>query len=71
MWKDLAHHYYLVVEFRIFDWPRRRHLGQIGGAFDKLLVFVDQKYHTWDSFGAKTQKGDYKDQNPNLRFFCA
>ena len=42
-----------------------------GGAFDKLLVFVDQKYHTWDSFGAKTQKGDYKDHNPNLRFFWA
>ena len=32
------------------------------GAFDQLLVFVDQKYHTWDTFGAKTQKGDYKDQ---------
>ena len=39
-----------------------------GGAFDKLLVFVDQKYHTWDGFGAKTQLGDYKDQKPNLRF---
>ena len=39
-----------------------------GSAFDKLLVFVDQKYHTWDSFVAKTQKGDYKDQNPNFRF---
>ena len=37
-----------------------------GGAFDKLLVFVDQKYHTWDSFGAKTKKGDFKDQKPNL-----
>ena len=37
-----------------------------GGAFDKLLVFVEQKYHTWDTFGAKTQKGDYKDQKPNL-----
>ena len=34
-----------------------------GGAFDKCLVFVDQKYHTWDTLGAKTQKGDYKDQN--------
>ena len=34
-----------------------------GGAFDKLLVFVEQKYHTWDSFGPKIQKGDYKDQN--------
>ena len=34
-----------------------------GGAFDKLLVFVDQ------NLGAKTQKGDYKDQKPNLRFF--
>ena len=41
------------------------------GAFDKRLVFVDQRYHTWDSFGAKTKKGDYKDQNPNLRFFWA
>ena len=30
-------------------------------------MFVDQKYHTCDSFGAKTQQGDYKDQNPNLR----
>ena len=40
-----------------------------GGAFDKLLVFVDQKYHTWDTLGAKTQKGDYEDQEPNLRFF--
>ena len=39
-----------------------------GGAFDKLLVFVDQKYHTWDIFGAKTKKRDYKDQNPNLGF---
>ena len=39
-----------------------------GGAFDKLLVFVDQKYHTWDSFGAKNQIGDYKDKKPNLRF---
>ena len=37
------------------------------GAFDKRLGFVDQKYHTWDTFGAKTQKGDYKDQKPNLR----
>ena len=37
------------------------------GAFDKLLVFINQKYHTWDSFGAKTQKRDYKDQKPNLR----
>ena len=42
-----------------------------GGAFDKLLVFVDQKYHTWDSFGAKTQNGDYKDQKQNLRFSFA
>ena len=38
-----------------------------GGAFEKLLVFIDQKYHTWDSSGAKTQKRDYKDQKPNLR----
>ena len=45
---------------------RKREIGVktcFGGAFDKLLVFVDQTYHTWDSFGAKTQKGDYKDQN--------
>ena len=40
-----------------------------GGAFDKLLVFVDQKCHTLDSFGAKAQKGGYKDQKRNLRFF--
>ena len=40
-----------------------------GGAFDQLLVFVDQKYHTWDSLGAKTQKAYYKDEEPNLRFF--
>ena len=40
------------------------------GAFDKLLVFVDRKYHTWDTLDAKTQKADYKDQKPNLRFFC-
>ena len=37
------------------------------GAFDKLLVFVDQKYHTGYTFGAKTQKGDYKYQKPNFR----
>ena len=41
-----------------------------GGAFDKLLVFVDPKYHTSDTLDAKTQKADYKDQKPNLRFFC-
>ena len=40
-----------------------------GGAFDKLLVFVYQKYHTSDTLGTKTQKGDYKDQKPNLRSF--
>ena len=40
-----------------------------GGAFDKIFVFIDQKYHTVDTLGAKTQKGDYKDQKPNLRFF--
>ena len=39
-----------------------------GGAFDQLLVFVDQKYHTWDTLGSKTQKGDYKDQEPNLDY---
>ena len=42
-----------------------------GSAFDKLSVFVDQNYHTFDSFDAKTQNGDYKDQKPNLRFFFA
>ena len=42
-----------------------------GGAFDTLLGFVDQKYHTWDTFGDKTQKGDQKDRNPNLSFFRA
>ena len=63
MWKDLAHHYYLVVEFRIFDWPRRR-LNRL----NQVLGFVDKKYHTWDTFGAKTQTGDYKDQKPNLRY---
>ena len=33
-----------------------------GGAFEKFLVFVDQK------LGAKTQKG-HKDQKPSLRSF--
>ena len=37
-----------------------------GREFDKLLVFVDQKYHTSDTLGAKTQEGDYKQQKPNL-----
>ena len=37
--------------------------------FDKLLVFVHQKYHTLDTLRAKTQKGDYKDQKSNLRSF--
>ena len=41
-----------------------------GGSFDKLLVFVDQKYHTCDTFGSKTQRGDYKDQKPNFRSLC-
>ena len=40
-----------------------------GGAFEKLLVFVHQKYHTWDTFGAKTKKGDEKDLKPNLISF--
>ena len=40
-----------------------------GGTFDQLLIFIDQKYHTWDTLGAKTQKADYNDQEPNLRFF--
>ena len=32
-------------------------------------MFIDQKYYTLDTLGAKTQKRDYKDQKPNLRFF--
>ena len=41
-----------------------------GGAFDNPLVFVDQNYHTGDTFDAKTQKADYEDQKPNFQFFC-
>ena len=54
-----------------FKWLKRA-IGLktcFGGAFDKPLVFVDQEYHTWDTLGSKTQKGDYKDQKPNLRSF--
>ena len=29
-----------------------------GGAFDKLLVFIDQKYHTLDNTVTKTEKLD-------------
>ena len=32
-------------------------------------MFIDQKYHSLDTLGAKTQKIDYKDQKQNLRFF--
>ena len=62
------------MRFFAFLFELKRAIGQkscFSGAFDKLLVFVDQKLHTWDTFGAKTQKGDYKDQNSNLRFFWA
>ena len=48
-------------------WPNTCFAGE----FDKVFIFVDQKYHTWDTFGAKKQKGDYTDQKPNLRFFKA
>ena len=61
------------ANLRSFKWLKRA-IGLktcFSGAFDKLLAFVDQKYHSWDTFGAKTQKGDYKDQKPNLRFFWA
>ena len=54
-----------------FKWLKRA-IGLktcFGGAFDQLLAFVDQKYHTWDTLSAKTQKGDYKDQKPNLCSF--
>ena len=37
-----------------------------GDAFVKPLVFVDQKYHTLESFVTKTQKIDWNGQNPNL-----
>ena len=58
------------ANLRSFKWLKRA-IGLktcLGAAFDKLLVFVDKKYNTWDSFGAKNQIGDYKDQKPNLRF---
>ena len=59
------------ANLRSFKWLKRA-IGLktcFGRAFDKLLVFVDQKYHTWDTLGTKTQKGDYKDQKPNLCSF--
>ena len=40
--------------------------GMKFGPINKPLVFVDQKYHTEDTLGAKTQEGDYKHQKPNL-----
>ena len=42
-----------------------------GDAFRKLLVFVDQKYHTLENNVTKTQKLDWNGQNPNLgSFYC-
>ena len=35
-----------------------------GDAFGKLLVFVDQKYHTLENILTKTQKLDWNGQNP-------
>ena len=40
-----------------------------GDAFVKLLGFVDQKYHTLETFVTKTQKLDWNGQNPNLCSF--
>ena len=40
-------------------------------AFGKLLVFVDQKYHTLENNVTKTQKLDWNVQNPNLAPFSA
>ena len=57
------------ANLRSFKWLKRA-IGLktcFGGAFNQLLVFVDQKCHTWDTFGAKTQKAYYKDRKPNLR----
>ena len=52
-----------------FFWSLNERMGKtcFGGAFDQLLVFVDQKYNTWDTFEAKTKKAYYKDPKPNLR----
>ena len=38
-------------------------------AFGKLLVFVDQKYHTLENNVTKTQKLDWNGQNPNFGSF--
>ena len=59
------------ANLRSFKWLKRA-IGLktcFGGTCNKPLVFVDQKYHTRDTLGAKTEKGDYKDQKPNLRSF--
>ena len=59
------------ANLRSFKWLKRaiRFKTCLCGAFDKLWVFVDHKYHTWDTLGAKTQKRDYKDKKANLRSF--
>ena len=38
-------------------------------AFGKLLVFVDQKYHTLENNVTKTEKLDWNGENPNLGSF--
>ena len=38
-------------------------------AFGKLLVFVDQMYHTLENNVTKTQILDWNGQNPNLCYF--
>ena len=40
-----------------------------GDAFVKLLVFLDQKYHTLENNVTKMQKLDWNGQNPNLCSF--
>ena len=40
-----------------------------GEAFGKRLVFFDQKYHTLKKIVTKTQKVDWKGQNPILCSF--
>ena len=51
---------------------QKREIGlnkSYGDAFGKLLVFVDQKYDTLETFVTKTQKLDWNGQNPNLCSF--
>ena len=40
-----------------------------GDAFGKILVFVDQKYHTLEYNVTKTQNLDWNGQNPSLCSF--